>query len=97
MVIAVHPDYILGILFFIASKLSLLNACSNRQASLPAVVSSTPRLINHLVNQTGTIITTGHVGPGFIYGLISVIIFAGIVVGIAIRNRKMFGAKYQFD
>lgn len=53
--------------------------------------------VGFLVYQTGTIITTGHVGPGFIYGLISVIIFAGIVVGIAIRNRKMFGAKYQFD
>lgn len=53
--------------------------------------------VGFLVYQTGTIITTGHVGPGFIYGLISVIIFAGIVVGIAIRNRKMFGEKYQFD
>ena len=53
--------------------------------------------VGFMVFQTGTLITTGHVGAGFAEGLAAVLIIACIVVGIAIRNRKMFAAEYQLD
>ena len=51
--------------------------------------------VGFLVFQTGTLITTGQVGAGFPGGLTVVLIFAGTVVGIAVRNRKKFTAEYQ--
>lgn len=53
--------------------------------------------VGFMVFQTGTLITTGHVGAGFAEGLAAALIIACIVVGIAIRNRKMFAAEYQVD
>lgn len=51
--------------------------------------------VGFLVFQTGTLITTGQVGAGFPGGLTAVLIFAGTVAGIAVRNRKKFTAEYQ--
>lgn len=51
--------------------------------------------VGFLVFQTGTLITTGQVGAGFPGGLTVVLIFAGTVAGIAVRNRKKFTAEYQ--
>lgn len=51
--------------------------------------------VGFLVFQTGTLITTGQVGAGFPGGLTAVLVFAGTVAGIAVRNRKKFTAEYQ--
>ena len=49
------------------------------------------------VYQIGTFITTGTVGAGFLGGLIAVVVFACVVIGIAVGNRKTFAAEYQLD
>ncbi|MCQ2483283.1 MAG: ferrous iron transporter B [Clostridia bacterium] len=43
-----------------------------------------------LVYQIGTLITTGHIGAGFVGGLIAVLAFAGIITGLIVNaNRKL--------
>ena len=44
--------------------------------------------LGFIVYQAGTLISTGALGNGFIYGLIAVLIFAAIVVALIIKNNK---------
>ena len=46
-----------------------------------------------LVYQLGTLISTGRVGGGFLPGLLAVLVFAGVITGIIITNRKKFAAE----
>ncbi len=46
--------------------------------------------VGFLVYQIGTLITTGHIGAGFVGGLIAVLAFAGIITGLIVNaNRKL--------
>lgn len=51
--------------------------------------------VGFLVFQIGTFITTGQVGAGFVGGLVTVILFAGFVVALATRNKKMIVEEYS--
>ena len=48
-----------------------------------------------LVYQIGTLITEGHLGTGFVPGLIAVAIMAAIVVMIVIRSNRKLAAEYS--
>ncbi|MDE6406113.1 MAG: ferrous iron transporter B [Lachnospiraceae bacterium] len=47
-----------------------------------------------LVYQTGTLITTGSVGNGFVPGLLAVLVMVGVVVGLVQRTNRQFAAEY---
>ena len=49
--------------------------------------------LGFLVYQTGTFLTTGAVGAGFVSGLIAVLVFACILAGLCIRADKKFKAE----
>ncbi|SFC53334.1 ferrous iron transporter B [Butyrivibrio sp. YAB3001] len=53
--------------------------------------------VGFLVYQIGTLITTGSLGSGFIYGLIAIAIFAGIIVYLIKRNQKAMVLEYKLD
>ncbi len=44
--------------------------------------------VSYFVYQLGTLITTGSLGEGFIPGLIAVLVFAGILLYLVIKNNK---------
>ncbi|MGN0246201.1 MAG: ferrous iron transporter B [Lachnospiraceae bacterium] len=48
-----------------------------------------------LVYQVGTLITTGKIGNGFVWGLIAVFVMIAIVVGMIYRTNKQFSAEYE--
>ena len=48
-----------------------------------------------LVYQVGTLITTGKIGNGFVWGLIAVLAMIAIVVGMIYRTNKQFSAEYE--
>ena len=50
-----------------------------------------------LVYQIGTLVTTGSLGTGFVGGLIAVIAFVAILVGLIARNSKQFNAQYKLQ
>ena len=50
--------------------------------------------IGFLVYQIGTLITTGAFGPGFLGGLIAVLVFAAILVYLCINSDKKLKAEY---
>ena len=50
--------------------------------------------VAYLVYQIGTLATTGHVGAGFVPGLIAVLVMASIVVGLIYRTNKKFATEY---
>ncbi|MBQ2967782.1 MAG: ferrous iron transporter B [Clostridia bacterium] len=51
--------------------------------------------IGFLVYQIGTLISTGKLASGFVPGLIAVLVIAGIISAIIIRNNKKFKEEYQ--
>ncbi len=51
--------------------------------------------VGFLVYQIGTLITTGSVGAGFAGGLIAVIVFALIITGLIVVNRRKVAAEYS--
>lgn len=51
--------------------------------------------IGYLVYQIGTLITTGTLGKGFFGGLIAVLAFVAVVVGIILNNGKKFKSEYS--
>lgn len=53
--------------------------------------------VGFLVFQFGTLFATGSFGAGFVGGLIAVLVFAGITVGIIIRNNKKFASEYALN
>ena len=48
-----------------------------------------------LVYQVGTLITTGKIGNGFVWGLIAVLVMIAIVGGMIYRTNKQFSAEYE--
>ena len=51
--------------------------------------------IAFLVYQVGTLITTGKIGNGFVWGLIAVLVMIAIVGGMIYRTNKQFSAEYE--
>ena len=47
------------------------------------------------VYQLGTLFTTGKVGEGFIYGLIAIVAFAGIIIYLIKRNKKEMPVEFR--
>ena len=47
------------------------------------------------VYQLGTLFTTGKVGEGFIYGLIAIAAFAGIIIYLIKRNKKEMPVEFR--
>lgn len=53
--------------------------------------------VGFLVNQIGTLITTGTIAPGFAGGLIAIACFAAIIVAIIRKNQKAIELEYQLS
>ncbi|WP_026527747.1 ferrous iron transporter B [Butyrivibrio sp. VCD2006] len=53
--------------------------------------------VGFLVYQIGTLITTGSLGAGFVYGLIAIAVFAGFIVYLIQRNQKEMALEYKLD
>ena len=49
--------------------------------------------IGYLVYQIGTLVTTGSFGAGFVPGLVAVLVFAAIIVGLCIRSDRKIKEK----
>ena len=53
--------------------------------------------IGFLVYQIGTLITTGGFGVGFIPGLIAILVFAAIIIGLIHKTNKELKAEYTLN
>ena len=53
--------------------------------------------VGFLVYQIGTLITTGHLGAGFIGGLIAVLVFAGVITGLILQANKKIDEDYALN
>ncbi len=53
--------------------------------------------VGFLVYQIGTLITTGSLGAGFVGGLIAVIIFAAIIVGLIVKANRGLESNYALN
>ncbi|WP_026670625.1 ferrous iron transporter B [Butyrivibrio sp. AE3006] len=53
--------------------------------------------VGFLVYQIGTLITTGALGAGFVYGLIAIAVFAAFIVYLIRRNQKEMVLEYKLD
>ena len=53
--------------------------------------------VGFLVYQIGTLITTGSLGAGFLGGLIAVIIFVLIIVGLVVKANRHIDAEYALN
>ena len=49
---------------------------------------ATGYIIGFLVYQIGTLITTGSFGPGFLGGMIAIVVFAVIILGLIAKTDK---------
>ncbi|MBE5845912.1 MAG: ferrous iron transporter B [Butyrivibrio sp.] len=53
--------------------------------------------VGFLVYQIGTLITTGALGAGFVYGLIAIAVFAAFIVYLIQKNQKEMALEYKLD
>ena len=53
--------------------------------------------VGFLVYQIGTLITTGSLGAGFVGGLIAVLVFAVVMVGLIVKANKQIDAEYALN
>ena len=53
--------------------------------------------VGFLVYQIGTLITTGALGAGFVYGIIAIAVFASVIVYLIQRNQKAMALEYKLD
>ena len=53
--------------------------------------------VGFLVYQIGTLITTGSLGAGFVGGLITVLVFAAVIVTLIMRANRAIDTEYQLD
>lgn len=53
--------------------------------------------VGFLVFQIGTLITTGSLGNGFVSGLIAVIVFVVIIVGLIVKANRQIDTKYALN
>lgn len=53
--------------------------------------------VGFLVYQIGTLITTGALGTGFVYGLIAIAVFTAVIVYLIQRNQKVMALEYKLD
>ena len=53
--------------------------------------------VGFLVFQIGSLIVGDGLQKGFVGGLIAVICFVAVVVGLIVKNNKAFDAEYQLD
>lgn len=62
-----------------------------------ALQLATGYIIAFVVYQIGTLITTGSLGSGFIYGLLAVILIIAVIVYLAIRSNKKLDSEYSLQ
>lgn len=53
--------------------------------------------VGFIVYQVGTLVTTGSLGAGFVGGLIAVLVFAAVIVGLIIRANKQIDTEYALE
>ena len=53
--------------------------------------------VGFLVYQIGTLITTGAFGTGFVYGLIAIAVFAGVIFYLIKKNQREMVLEYKLD
>ncbi len=53
--------------------------------------------IGFLVYQIGTLITTGSLGAGFVGGLVAVLIFAAVIVGLIVKANRGLDSSYALN
>lgn len=53
--------------------------------------------VGFIVYQVGTLVTTGSPGAGFVGGLIAVLVFAAVIVGLIIRANKQIDTEYALE
>ena len=53
--------------------------------------------VGFLVYQIGTLITTGSLGAGFVGGLIAVLVFAAVMVGLIVKANKQINVEYALN
>ncbi len=53
--------------------------------------------VGFLVYQIGTLITTGSIGAGFVGGLIVVLVFVAIIVGLIVKANKQIDSNYALN
>ncbi|HHW94729.1 MAG TPA: ferrous iron transporter B [Mogibacterium sp.] len=53
--------------------------------------------IGYLVYQIGTLVTTGSFGPGFVGGLIAVLVFAGVIIYLINNTKKKMASEYTLN
>lgn len=53
--------------------------------------------VGFLVYQIGTLITTGSLGAGFVGGLIAVLVFAAVMVGLIVKANKQIDVEYALN
>jgi len=53
--------------------------------------------VGFLVYQIGTLITTGSLGAGFVGGLIAVLAFAAVIVGLIVKANKQIDTEYALN
>lgn len=53
--------------------------------------------VGFLVYQIGTLITTGSLGAGFVGGLIAVIAFAAVIVGLITKANRQIDTEYALS
>lgn len=53
--------------------------------------------VGFLVYQIGTLITTGALGTGFVYGLIAIAVFAGVIFYLIKKNQREMVLEYKLD
>ena len=53
--------------------------------------------VGFLVYQIGTLITTGSLGAGFVGGLIAVLVFAAVIVGLIVKANKQIESNYALN
>jgi ferrous iron transport protein B len=53
--------------------------------------------VGFLVYQFGTLFTTGTFGTGFVYGLIAIAVFAGVIVYLIKKNQRAMVLEYKLD
>ncbi len=53
--------------------------------------------VGFLVYQIGTLITTGSLGAGFAGGLIAVLVFAAVIIGLIVKANKQIDSNYALN
>ena len=58
---------------------------------------STGFIVGFLVYQFGTLFTEGHLGAGFLGGLVFILFFIGVIMYLVGQNKRQIAMEYKLD